>query len=171
MSADELTPAEYGTFSRVYGPAPSEFLADLGPVWSKKRCPEGPLGRSTQQSLKFITTQMLPMLPEVFNFEVSYSPVFRSLAQKIRSTENTLVVGNHYSGHHGLSMDFVDNLAVSARVVLEYRRKAVRISKDGDVNFIQNNIPQQDSGLTMTQPQQTVLRSGGDPEAYLRSFD
>ncbi len=105
------------------------------------------------------------------NFDVSYSSVFLNLAKKIRSTENTLVVGNHYSGHHALSQDFVDNLAVSARVVLEYRRKAVSINREGDINIVNNDIRQQDSGLTMTQPQQTVLRSGGDPEAYLRSFD
>jgi hypothetical protein len=105
------------------------------------------------------------------NFDVSYSPVFMNLATQIRSTENTLVVGNHYSGHHALSQDFVDNLAVSARVVLEYRRKAVSISREGDISIVDNGIRQPDSGLTMTQPQQTVLRSGGDPEAHLRSFD
>merc|ERR1711939_726330 len=55
-----------------YGPAPSSFLAELGPVWSKKRCPEGPLGRGTQQPLRFISTRMLPMLPEVFNYETTY---------------------------------------------------------------------------------------------------
>lgn len=72
LTADALTPPRSNTFSCVYGPATSGFLAALGPVWSKKRCPEGPLGRGVQQPARFISTKMLPMLPEVFNYETSY---------------------------------------------------------------------------------------------------
>ena len=71
MPADTFTP-ESSTFSCVYGPAHSDFLAALGPIWSKKRCPAGPLGRGTQLPARFISQKMLPMLPDVFNYETSY---------------------------------------------------------------------------------------------------
>ena len=76
LPLDALTPPASDAFSRVYGPAVSPFLAEAGPVWSKKRCPDGPLGRGSLKPLKFISTKLLPMLAETFTFESSYKWIY-----------------------------------------------------------------------------------------------
>ncbi len=98
------------------------------------------------------------------NFDVSYSQLFKELVKKINITRNTLVEGDHAS-------HFVNSLNVSARVAIEYRRKAVKISREGDLEVQHNKIRQADSGLELGVQQKTILRSGGDPEAFIKSFD
>ena len=67
-----------------------------------------------------------------------------------------------------MAVNFVNSLNASCRVAIEYRRKAVKIEKEGDLQVLQYSIKQADSGLEMKGPPvQNMLRSGGDPEAYL----
>ena len=98
------------------------------------------------------------------NFDVSYSRLFEELVKKIVNTRNTLVEGD-------TGADFVNSLNVSARCAIEYRRKAVKISREGDLEVQHNKIRQANSGLELGVQRKTILRSGGDPEAYIKSFD
>ncbi len=105
------------------------------------------------------------------NFDVSYSQIFKDLVKKINITKNTIVMGGDVFGDETHSSDFVNSLNVSSRVAIEYRRKAVKISREGDLEVQHNKIRQANSGLELGVQRKTILRSGGDPEAYIKSFD
>ena len=88
------------------------------------------------------------------------------------TTSSTLVRGaSHKNKDHWGTFQFLNNLNVSARVCVENRRKGLRIDSGGDCSIlpylIQTSKP---DGLTMGQTVQTQIRSGGDPNAYLKTF-
>ena len=90
---------------------------------------------------------------------------------------STMAVSEHhvkkqYPRHRQEAVDFIQKLQAEARVVVEYTRKKLTMDESGAVVIDQALIPtEQPDGLTLRgKTQQTVMRSGGDPTAYLKTF-
>ena len=91
MDEDELTPpVEDDTFRKVFE-GRSEFLDLAGPFWSKKRCPEGPLGRGWEGPRDFISEELLPMFEEVDSYDARYE---YALVDDVRRTTMWLEIGH-----------------------------------------------------------------------------
>ena len=90
---------------------------------------------------------------------------------------NSLCVGSTHIKHQqrlvsAEGQDFIKRLQAEGRVVVEYTRKKVSLESSGDVKIDHQMIPtQQPDGLTLRgKTQQTVMRSGGNPTAFLQTF-
>ena len=100
MDEDELTPpVEDDTFRKVFE-GRSEFLDLAGPFWSKKRCPEGPLGRGWEGPRDFISEELLPMFEEVDSYDARYE---YALVDDVRRTTMWLEIG-HEDGSYSKLM-------------------------------------------------------------------
>ena len=106
------------------------------------------------------------------SFIVQYSRPYKNLVDKIGVVQHKLTDGGDFGGVDAAeAKKFVNNLGISARCVLEYRRKTVQISSDGDLQILQNNIrTAHPDGLSMGPQHATILRSGGDANADYRDF-
>jgi len=92
--------------------------------------------------------------------------IFSTLAVK---TEH---VRRQFPKHTSDGRDFIRKLSAEARVVVEYTRKKLTMTESGDLVIDKGLIPTpQPDGLTLRgKTQQTFMRTGGDPNAYLKTF-
>ncbi len=106
------------------------------------------------------------------DFDIGYSKAWQHVVKNSWTTSGTLVRGASIRNKdHHKTFQFLNNLNVSARVVVENRRKGLRIDSGGDCSILPYLIQTaKPDGLTMGQTVQTTIRSGGDPNAYLKTF-
>ena len=99
------------------------------------------------------------------------------ICKQAQTTFSTLGVSKQHAKNQQFlasqeAQDFVKKLKAEARVVVEYTRKKVSLEASGDVKIDHQLIPtQQPDGLTLRgKTEQSVVRSGGNPLAYLQTF-
>lgn len=110
-------------------------------------------------------------------FDVSVSRRQSVLMENAPDLFSTLSTSDHpisqLTRHNEAAANFIRKLSAEARVVIEYTRKRVTLSEEGDLKIQHELVPtEQPDGLTLrgNTQQASVMRTGGDPTAFLASF-
>ncbi len=115
-----------------------------------------------------IQQRILPTL-----FDVGYSKPLENAVRNSLACPNTLVNSSQTASMAtGRGFDFLNNMTVSTRVVLDYRRKGLRMDSGGDLSVLPMLIPTQqpDGRKLQGAPVQQVMMSGGEPMSDVKTF-
>ena len=109
-------------------------------------------------------------------FTCSFSRDQEDIAKHAANIFTTLAIGAStravWPHNHASGVSFLNQQVGEARVVVEYNRKELSIADTGEIKINQLSIPTEaPDGLSLRgKVAQTYLRSGGNPEGYLRTF-
>lgn len=107
------------------------------------------------------------------DIEVDYSKSWENAVRNSLTVPSTLCTGKHFGFRNPKStFEFMNDLNVSCRVVIDYRKKAIRIDEGGDLQIMKMlTQTSQPDGLTLPgKPVQNILHSGGDATFDVRNF-